>query len=101
MSNIERDVTANRKDQGTINTFEQNVNNATRNADNIGTVNPDKVPKSGGINEGAYKEKEERIKAENQKTQDEMTPYPKPVLDAIDKTAETVKKLVNKIPHKK
>jgi hypothetical protein len=101
MSNIESDVTANRKDQGAINTFEQNVNNATKNADNIGTVNPDKIPKSGGINEHAYKEKEERIKAENQKTQDEMTSYPKPVLDAVDNTTETVKKWFNKKSPKK
>jgi len=101
MSNMESDVTANRKDQSDVNTFEQNIKNATKNADNIGTVNPDKVPKSTGINEHAYKEKEERIKEENQKTQDEMTPYPKPVLDAVDKTTETVKKWVNKISPKK
>jgi len=29
-----------------------------------------------------------------------MTPYPKPVLDAVDKTTETVKKWFNKNPLK-
>ena len=101
MANTENDVTANRKDQSAVNTFEQNIKNVTRNADNIGTVNPDKVPKSSGINENAYKEKEERIKGEHQKTQDEMTPYPKPVLDAVDKTTETVKEWFNKKSPKK
>jgi len=94
-------VTANRKDQSAANKFEQNIKNTTRNADNIGTVNPDKVPKSSGINENVYKEKEERIKGEHQKTQDEMTPYPKPVLDAVDKTTETVKEWFNKKSPKK
>jgi predicted transcriptional regulator len=101
MFNTESDVTAKRKDQSDVNTFEQSIKKATRNADNIGTVNPDKVPRSGGIDEHTYKEKEERIKEEHQKTQDEMTPYPKPVLDAVDKTTETVKKWVNKISPKK
>jgi hypothetical protein len=101
MTNTESYVTANRKDQSAVNTFENNIKNATRNANNIGTVNPEKVPKSGGINENAYKEKEERIKGEHQKAEDEMTPYPKPVLDAVDKTTETVKKWVNKISPKK
>jgi hypothetical protein len=101
IANTESDVTANSKDQSAVKTFEQNIKNATRNADNIGTVNPDKVPKSGGINEHAYKEKEERIKGEHQKTQDEMTPYPKPVLDAVDKTTETVKGWFNKKSPKK
>jgi hypothetical protein len=101
MANTESDVTANRKDQNAAKTFEQNIKNATRNADNIGTVNPEKVPKSSGINEHAYKEKEERIKREHQKTQDEMTPYPKPVLDAVDKTTETVKGWFNKKSPKK
>lgn len=49
----------------------------------------------------AYKEKEERIKGEHQKAEDEMTPYPKPILDAVDKTTETVKKWVNKKSPKK
>jgi conjugal transfer mating pair stabilization protein TraG len=101
MANTESDVTSHRKDQSAVKTFEQNIKNVTRNADNIGTVNPDKVPKSSGINEHAYKEKEERIKGEHQKTQDEMTPYPKPVLDAVDKTTETVKGWFNKKSPKK
>ena len=56
MANTESDVIANTKDQSAMKTFEQNVKNATRNADNIGTVDPGKVPKSSGINEHAYKE---------------------------------------------
>ncbi len=101
MANTESDVTANRKDQSAMKTFEQDIKNATKNANNIGTVNPGKVPKSSGIDEHAYKEKEERIKGEHQKAQDEMTPYPKPVLDAVDKTTETVKEWFNKKSPKK
>jgi len=62
MANTDSDVTANRKDQSAVNKFEQNIKNATRNADNIGTVNPEKILKSGGIDEHAYKEKKKESK---------------------------------------
>ena len=47
------------------------------------------------------KKKKKESKENIRRQQDEMTPYPKPVLDAVDKTTETVKGWFNKKSPKK
>ena len=90
------DLSTNRKNQTARHGLDQEVHDKTKNADTIGLANPDKVPESGGIDGDAYTGKEKSIKEEHQKAQDEMTPYPKPVLDAAEKATEAVKKWVSK-----